>query len=235
MRTATAIAVAMMLAVAAAWGLRPDNDMVRAGEFRYADIIPAEFGGWKSVSSSLAQVELAVKRDEGDEASRLYDEILSRSYEDHAGQVVMLSIAYGRQQRQELKIHRPELCYEAQGFKLSNMREGGVLESDQALGRSMLATEAGRIEPVMYWIRIGELISNSAWTTRLHILRKGLAGEVPDGVLVRTSQIVPSAQHHAASLETQKRFVRDLLGSLSPDARRRLIPDNVLATRGSPT
>ncbi len=37
-----------------------------------------------------------------------------RSYVNANGDVVMLALAYGRHQRQEIKIHRPELCYTSQ-------------------------------------------------------------------------------------------------------------------------
>ena len=45
-----------------------------------------------------------------------YDDVLMRSYTNAHGEVVMLALAYGRHQRQEIKIHRPELCYTSQGY-----------------------------------------------------------------------------------------------------------------------
>jgi len=41
-----------------------------------------------------------------------------RAYQNSQGQIVYLALAWGEQQRQEVKIHRPDLCYVAQGFKV---------------------------------------------------------------------------------------------------------------------
>lgn len=229
MSRAFAIAICMVMAIVAAWALTPKQDRVAADEVRFADLVPLAFGDWTAIPNPLAQVDLAVKRDERDQASLLFDEVLSRSYRNSAGDIVMLSIAYGRQQRQELKIHRPELCYAAQGFRVSRMSEGGIVESassGRSYGRSMLAVAPNRVEPVSYWIRIGDVLSDSAWTTRLSIFQEGLQGSVVDGVLVRLSQVVADTDGYERSLLLQRQFGTDLLDALDADARRHLVPSS---------
>ncbi len=49
---------------------------------------------------------------------RPYDDVLMRAYGNSQGDIVLLAVAYGRNQRQEVKIHRPDVCYTAQGFQL---------------------------------------------------------------------------------------------------------------------
>ncbi|MBK7005654.1 MAG: EpsI family protein [Burkholderiales bacterium] len=53
----------------------------------------------------------------------LYSSTLQHLYQ-HAGQRVMLSIAYGSDKSSEAtSVHRPEFCYSAQGFKVRNFGE----------------------------------------------------------------------------------------------------------------
>jgi EpsI family protein len=166
-------------------------------------------------------VDVAVRRDGDDDSSLLYDEVLTRSYRNSAGEVVMLSIAYGRRQRQEMKIHRPELCYAAQGFEVESSTPLTLLGGPsvrQLSGRAMTATSPGRTEEAVYWIRIGEMVSESAWQLRLYILLRGLAGYVPDGVLVRTSRLATS-NGGTDSIPTQRRFIAELLNELAPSNR----------------
>jgi hypothetical protein len=76
----------------------------------------------------------------------------------------------------------------------------------------------------VYWVRIGDTVSRSAWQTRWYILREGVAGRIPDGILVRTSQVVRSAGQKEASVAVQQRFLTDLLGALPPAQRALLAP-----------
>ena len=54
---------------------------------------------------------------------RLYEQQLSRTYENAQGYRIMLSIAYGGNQRDELELHKPEVCYVAQGFVLQDKQK----------------------------------------------------------------------------------------------------------------
>ena len=225
-KRAVGIVASMLCAVVASGVLTPRKDMVLPGEVRLAALVPKEFGDWRESPNVLAQVDVAVRRDGALEVLNVYDEVVSRSYRNSSGQVVMLSIAYGRRQRQEVKIHRPELCYAAQGFTVTPLpRLSQALSGRSApmLLQSMVADAPGRIEPVVYWVRVGDTNSISALRTRLYIMKEGLLGRVVDGVLVRTSQIIPSRTETGASLVTQQEFIEALIHSLEPEAVRRLV------------
>ncbi len=190
--------------------------------------VPASFGDWKEVPSPFVAVSAELRR-EGTQQSAVetYDDLLSRTYQDSNGNRIMLSLAYGRNQRQEQKIHRPELCYVAQGFQVLELGDTQMpvlaVESGHPIdGKRMLASTAGRLEAVSYWIRIGEIYSSSALKSRLHILQEGLAGRVPDGILVRASMIVEDKRKAQAAYPMMEEFLYQLV-SATPLAARRLL------------
>lgn len=215
---------AMLFAVAAAALLTPRVSMSLPGAVDLESTIPKSFGDWRHVPGVGAQVDLAVRRDAQDVTQEVYDQILMRTYRNSAGESVMLALAWGRQQRQEVKIHRPELCYVAQGFRIEAQRPFEPLGRGGPEGKTLIAASARRIEPVVYWVRIGESISLNAWQTRWYILSEGIAGRIPDGILVRTSQIVRNQSRVDQSLQVQQGFLSDLVAALPPGQRGLLLP-----------
>lgn len=217
--------LAMLAAVGLGQLMAPSVSMSPPGAVDLEAMVPKQFGDWTYVPSATTQVDLAVKRD-GEEGSntRVYDQVLMRTYRNTQGQMVMLALAWGRQQRQEVKIHRPELCYVAQGFRIESSRPIEGLGDGSVRGTSLLAASSRRIEPVVYWVRIGDTLSSNAWQTRWYILREGMAGRIPDGILVRTSQVMRSATQVEASLEVQRRFLADLVAAVPESKRAVLVP-----------
>jgi len=178
------------------------------------DFIPQQFGDWQEVSTGLMQVGLTTNTaDKGDDYP--YDQVLSRTYKNSDNQTVMLTIAWGGKQRQEVKIHRPELCYAAQGFEIKKLKDtdfGIASTGNKAVtGKDMLAFNPKYIEAVSYWIRIGDIYSGNAWQTRLYIFKTGLEGVIPDGVLVRASSIINDEKNAESAYQLNKRFLQDLV------------------------
>src|SRR6185295_754125 len=97
-----------------------------------------------------------------------YDDLLMHTYRRADGQQVMMTIAYGRNQTQELKLHRPELCYYAQGFEVHTLgrRTVQLTPARTVSSLALLTRNRTRIEVVTYWIRIDERITENAWQTR---------------------------------------------------------------------
>ena len=54
----------------------------------------------------------------------------------------------------------------------------------------------------------------------VRLLREGLAGRVPDGLLVRTSSLAPSETDAGEALAVQRDFLVELYGALAPQARK---------------
>lgn len=217
----------MFSAVALSWFVTPGTDSIRSSPIGLEGLVPREFGGWKEVPSLLAHVDLAVRRDEKDLAAQLYDDVLARTYRGPTGELIMLSIAYGSRQRQESKIHRPELCYTSQGFEIGAVARHFLSLSPMQGSlpvKVFLASAPSRNEHVVYWIRIGDAILESAMRTRLKILGDGLKGVVPDGILVRAStlvQIGPDQPDPQATIET---FLRSLMAAMGPGELAALVP-----------
>jgi EpsI family protein len=192
-------------------------------------LIPEQFGAWRAEPEAVAPVFLVpdVLADAEAAQSASYDDVLMRTYRHVDGASVMVAIAYGRRQTQEIKIHRPELCYYAQGFSVSALGER-VVRFEGTLGvqsRALLTQNRDRTEVVTYWIRVGERVVNDAWAMRWGIFRDGLDGRVPDGVLVRASSLAASAETAERELALQHTFLADLYAAVPSDARRFLVGD----------
>lgn len=193
-----------------------------------AELTPRAFGDWKELPTNNVQVDLVPRKDGQPNKFGPYDDSLLRTYQNSKGQVVMLALAYGRTQRQEVKIHRPELCYVAQGFLAKQLKETNFgnfdnLSSTDVTGKNMIAEMSGRREAVSYWIRIGDTYSENAWQTRLYILQLGLSGNVPDGVLVRISTLIKDEMSEGSAWSINNSFMSDLLKNSNTDLRRLLI------------
>ncbi len=192
-----------------------------------ASIVPPRFGPWQEMPSAVRQADLFVRRDTGPDMNNPYDDVLMRSYTNTHGETVMLALAYGRRQTQEVKIHRPELCYIAQGYRItaeSQAAVGGIAGLPVIPGHRLLAEAPGRTEAVSYWIRIGDMFSQDAWQTRSYLFREGLLNRrVPDGILVRASQFVSDPAQLDATYQAQERFLLEMVQAMAPAGRRMLV------------
>lgn len=181
--------------------------------------IPGRFGDWRldpSTAPLRADPETTAYLD------KLYNQILSRTYIHDQGEMIMLMIAYGGDQSESMQVHKPEVCYPAQGFQVFN-EAGGSL--DTGLGaipvRRLTAVLGPRVEPVTYWMTIGDKIAQGgggAW--KLEQMKYGLTGRIPDGLLFRVSSF---SRDEAAAHRLQERFVQDLVAALPAADRPRFI------------
>jgi EpsI family protein len=190
-----------------------------------AHTLPSVVAAWHVVPSTLVPVGVNVSTDTS--INQPYNQSELRTYANAAGQRLYVAVAWGRKQRQEVKIHRPELCYPAQGFQVLSLQDLTfplrTPQGEPVVGKRMLARDRnGQLEAVSYWIRIGAVYSDSAWRTRWHILNEGLAGRIPDGVLVRVSQRVADQSDLAAVYKRQEDFAAQLV-SLSAAPTRAIL------------
>lgn len=134
----------------------------------------------------------------------------------------MMLIAYNYKQDGILQIHRPEVCYPAGGYALT---ETQPLDIDIAPGRVVpakffTATGPQRTEQVMYWTRIGTRFPRSWMDQRLAVMESNLRGAIPDGVLMRFSVDSPDRQ---ASIATLREFVAEFLAAAAKPLHRVLL------------
>jgi EpsI family protein len=207
----TASSVASVVAVPRAKlaDTRPAFDLERA--------VPKQFGVWRLDESV---VPLPPSPDQQRVLDEIYDQILSRTYINDKGERVMVSMTYGSKQNQQLRAHRQEVCYAAQGFKISRLEHpllplgGGTVSSTR-----MVATQGARVEPVTYWFTTGDAVVRTYMERELAQLKYTLSGYVPDGYLVRLSSLTTDAD---GAFRTQIDFANELFRHLDPELRRRL-------------
>jgi len=219
---ALVMALVMALAAAAAYLLTPRLHTVTDIPDLDATL-PQVVGPWRAIPNPYVPVSLTTNPGETS-MDQPYDQSVMRSYVDGDGHMIQVAVAWGKKQRQEIKIHRPELCYPAQGLhvlKLSDVTFPVTSMHDTPITGKRMVTKSrnGRFELVSYWIRIGSVYSDSAWQTRLHIFREGLAGRIPDGVLVRVSQQVSEDADEEAIFRRQEAFAADLVQRSAPSTR----------------
>ena len=180
-------------------------------------MIPKQFGDWREEPEQNVRV---VNPQTQELLDKLYSQILARSYVNSNGYRIMLSIAYGSDQRGSLQAHKPEVCYPAQGFALRKNETGQlVTKYGEIPVRRLFTTMGPRQEPVTYWFTVGGTTVLGTTEKRLVDLKYGLTGRIPDGMLFRVSSIDPD-QTRADKMQDQ--FVNQLLDAVSPAERKRL-------------
>jgi EpsI family protein len=214
-----ALGLAMAAASALTGALTPTHKLADARpRFSLEQMIPLRFGAWR-VDASV--VPLTPDPERQSVLEKIYDQTLSRTYVDQAGQRVMLSIAYGGDQSRALQVHLPEVCYVAQGFDLVTVGEGALATRFGALPvKRLVARQNSRNEPITYWITVGDKAMKSSFERKIQRLAYGLSGKIPDGMLVRVSTIQADAQ---AAYRVQDRFVGQMLEALAGADRVRLL------------
>jgi EpsI family protein len=179
--------------------------------------VPAQFGDWREERQGLVQL---VNPQTQELLDKLYSEILTRVYVNANGYRIMLSLAYGSDQRGGLQAHKPEVCYPAQGFAVKR-NEAMLLKT--AFGeipvRRLFTTRGARQEPVTYWFTVGDRVVQGGTHKRIVELSFGLTGRIPDGLIFRVSSI---DENQSRAYLLQDQFVNQLLSVLSPAERKRL-------------
>ena len=214
-RVALALAALMCTASAVAYFARPStNTADRTPKIQLDTAIPKQFGQWREDQARAATI---VNPQTQQLLDKLYSQLLVRTYVNAQGYRVMLSLAYGDDQRGGLQAHKPEVCYPAQGFTLHT---NVAAEIDTPFGKvpgRRLGTQLGtRVEPVTYWFALADRAVTSRFEHRLAEVRLGLTGQVPYGLLFRVSSIDDNADR---AYREQDRFVGELLAAVSAEDR----------------
>jgi EpsI family protein len=182
--------------------------------------VPKVIGEWRVLEQESAQI---VDPGQQELLSKIYSQILTRTYISKKGELIMLSIAYGKDQRDGLQLHQPEVCYPAQGFQVHNKEIVSLqlLPGSPVIPITRLETVLGnRHEPVTYWTTVGEHAYSGVIDKKMAEIRYGLAGKIPDGMLVRISSIDIKPRN---AYEIQIRFARDMVANLPEQYKPRFV------------
>ena len=180
--------------------------------------IPLLFGDWQHVPTAPQIVNPQTQQI----LDAIYSEVVSRTYVDKAQRYhVMLSVAYGHDQRGGLEAHKPEVCYPAQGFVLQDQHDDAIQTAHGRIQVRRLRTAQGaRHEPLTYWFAMADTQNASAFDKRMARLKAALSGSIPDGILVRVSSIDPDAKR---AWQMQDAFVTSLMAGLAAPTRMRVM------------
>jgi EpsI family protein len=213
------VGLAMLAAAGLALALAPRLKLADQGPtISLEAMIPKQFGEWK-LEETIAF--LIVSPDVQAMLDRIYNQTLTRNYVNDKGERIMLSIAYGNDQSYSTQVHRPEMCYPAQGFEIRSMSKDSIDFSGAQLPvMKLVATQGPRIEPITYWVMIGDSAVRGNMEQHLARLKYGLTGKIPYGMLVRVSTI---STNESQSYRMQEQFVRDMLGAVPTEYRKVLI------------
>ena len=214
-RRAVVVAGLMVASLSGAAAWRPVSRLADTrAKVELESLFPKDFGEWRVDDRMPVQL---ISPDTQAMLNKIYNQTLSRTYVNSKGERIMLSVAYGGDQSDATRAHRPEVCYPAQGFEILSRQDGSV----EVFGRSMrvrqLVSRLGsRLEPISYWIMVGDKLTLSGTEQKLAQLAYSTRGVVPDGMLVRVSSIDPDTQR---AYGVQSRFIADLGQAIQPTMR----------------
>lgn len=217
------IGLTMLGAVGLSYALTPKAKIAdQESRLNLETMIPQRFGDWK-VDETI--VPLQVSPDLQAALDKVYNQTLTRTYVNSKDDRVMLSIAYGADQSDNVQIHLPEGCYAGQGFAVSTKTES-VMQTlfGQIPVAKLIASKGSRNEPITYWVVVGGQVARDSWEMKKAKLKFALKGEVADGILIRVSSITPDAQR---GYEIQREFSEAMLAAIPAKYRSRLIGSEV--------
>lgn len=213
-QAAAGAALALLAGLAALATPRAGRDAFAAEPLTL--LTPDRIGPWRAVEGGQDVVPQTLD----DEPTA--DRSLLRSFVAEGLPGVMTAASYHAPSSRDVKVHRPEVCYENGGFALSNLRDldldlgGGVVLP----ARAFTGVRGSRVEQVVYWSRIAEAFPQSLTEQRLAMIRYGMRGVAADGLLMRFSSIGPPSQ---ARLDRLTEFARLVFAAAGPTARRMMV------------
>jgi len=211
------VGAVMVLAAGAALVLKPSRVQQDKAMFDLEEIILRSFGDWR-VDPYI--VLIPPTPDVEADLKALYAQSVSRAYVNSRGDRVMLMVAYGGDQSNALKAHLQEVCYAAQGFEIRSLSQDTLSFHGEAIPVTrMLAVRGQRSEPVTYWLTMGDRVLLGRLDRLMVQLRYGLSGRIPDGMLVRVSNISTSPTR---AFKEHEEFIGALLGGMRRGEARRL-------------
>jgi len=211
--------VLMAMAFILGISLHPEKKMSKERQtVNFNQIIPLSFKGWtidKTDNSTLVDPEVK------EQITSVYSQTVSRTYVNNQNQHIMLSVAYGGDQEEVMQVHKPEVCYTAQGF---TVKKNGVvpIKTDKGTVHALqlITNQAERVEPVTYWITIGNTIALNGLAWRWERIKYGLTGTLPDGLLFRVSSIGNDANQE---YQIHQQFIQSLMSYLSLNDAKQLM------------
>lgn len=215
------IGLCMFAGAGLALALKP-TDMVaqNSAKVNLEALIPKSFGDWR-IDETI--VPLIANPEQEALLNKIYSQTLTRTYVNSNNERIMLSIAYGGNQSDNMAVHKPEVCYPAQGFyivKNPTIADFAIDEANRIPVKRLVAQQGQRVEPITYWTTVGGRVEVHGLKWKIQQLKFGLTGKIPDGLLFRVSSIQAD---DAKAYQAQDEFTRALLKAMDPKGRARIV------------
>jgi EpsI family protein len=194
-------------------------------------VVPKQVGEWR-LSNEIPNVALGTKPGK-DLSSELYEQVLMRTYRrarDNA--MLWVVVAHGTDQRADYTVHLPEMCYYALGFEVEP--RGGVpmtIGGGSGEVRRLLARSPARLEPISYWVLMGDRIVAGQVNVKMRELWYGVTGQAKPGTLVRVSTPMQSGVVDDVYVD-QQAFIEDFVRAWPATARHIIWPTSENYTQG---
>ena len=213
------IGAACLVGAGVAYELKPRRKVSLQGAAKLEQFVPRTFGEWTSRDVS----DLVAPTTPDSLMAKLYEETVGRVYTHGSSHAeIMMLLAHGDTQSNDLQLHRPEVCYPAFGYAITNSQPIQLpLPGNVNLpARRLVASAPERQENIIYWSRLGEHFPINGEQQRLDRLSTAMHGFVADGLLARFSML--SADPRQA-FNTTVGFIGDLVRTVPADKRLSLI------------
>jgi EpsI family protein len=212
------IGLSMLAAVGLSYALTPKAMLAdQSQKVDLETMIPKQFGDWRLDETIVPLVSPDLQA----ALNKVYNQTLTRTYLNSRGDRIMLSIAYGADQSDNVSIHLPEGCYRGQGFTVGSKTES-VMQTlfGQIPVAQLVASKNARNEPITYWVVVGGEVARDGWEMKKAKLKFAMKGAVADGILIRVSSITPDTK---SGYEMQREFSESMIKALTPEQRARII------------
>jgi EpsI family protein len=213
------IGTACLAGAGAAFKLSPHHHVSLLRGRTVEQTVPRAFGEWRSQDVS----DLVAPKVEDSLAARLYGETVGRVYRGGPdGAEIMMLLAHGDTQSDDLQLHRPEICYPAFGFSISQSAVTNVALAPSVTlpSRSLVADAPDRRESIIYWSRLGEYLPLDRKQQQIDRLRTAMKGDIADGLLARFSVLGTDT---GAAIGVLERFIPALVRAVPAEHRDILI------------
>ncbi len=220
LKKAIVLALLMVSVAGLAYATKPRSYLAAdKPRIDYELVVPSAFGDWEEIRATGSVI---ANPQQNELLKSLYSQTVAKTFvHKPTGRRIMLSLAYGEDQSRQNQVHKPEVCYPAQGFQIKKIYKAEIVGGPGPIPVMRLLTFQGqRNEPVTYWIRVGNKLVRGAIEQNIARVSFGLSGHIPDGLLFRVSEINGDPD---ASFLIQDKFIVDLLSALGPDDRAALV------------
>lgn len=219
-RRVLAASAAIFATAAAGAALRPRTlDADDVVDPQLDALFPSACAGWNLDPLAGAFVRAS---DERGRVLGVYDRLLERTYVGSDGYRIMLSAAYVANafDGAALQVHRPEVCYQYAGYRIGPTHATRLSIGTAEIPATRLRAELpGRVEPITYWIVVGNAVADDHTSLRWRRVRAHLSRQILDSLLVRVSSI---DNDEARAFRMQTAFAAAAADAVNPEAAARI-------------